>query len=79
MTSHLYRHDTPERRGTSVQTHHVHYDPVCGYLHKFRLDGSQDVEQLDDATVERRSEDLHLLVASVIAVGVLLVIGALTL
>lgn len=68
-----------ERRGISVQTHHIHYDPVSGYIHKFRLDGSQDVEPCDDAAVGSPQENLPLIVGTVIAVGLLMAIGALTL
>jgi hypothetical protein len=40
------KHDSSalERR---IQTHYIYYDPVSGYIHKFRLDGSQEPESGD--------------------------------
>ena len=67
------------KRGTSVQTHHIHYDPVSGYIHKFRLDGSQETEPSDSETVVDRFDNLPLIVATSIAIGLLMLIGALTL
>lgn len=67
------------KRGTSVQTHHIHYDPVSGYIHKFRLDGSQETEPSDGETVVDRFDNLPLIVATSIAIGLLMLIGALTL
>jgi len=54
-----------------VSTDHIHYDPISGYIHKFRLDRSEDVAA--------RTVDLPLFVAGVVAIGLMLVIGAFTL
>lgn len=67
------------KRTTVVQTHHIHYDPVSGYLHKFRLNGSQDAEPPDTATVAHRFDNLPLIVATSIAIGLLMLIGTLAL
>jgi hypothetical protein len=80
--AYIVRHNTSTRgtfgrRGTSMQTHHIHYDPVSGYIHKFRLDGSQDSESLDKSA--ENQPDLPLIVATSVAVGLLLLIGWLTL
>jgi hypothetical protein len=79
MKSDTSTRSTSERRAVSVQTHHIHYDPVSGYIHKFRLDGSQDVEPRDNPAVDSRHENLPLIVGTVIAVGLLIAIGTLTL
>jgi hypothetical protein len=62
-------------------TQHIHYDPVCGYLHKFRLDDSQDVVGSGDPADSKSAPaaDLPLIVAGSIAVALLLIIGILTL
>jgi hypothetical protein len=60
-------------------TDHIHYDPVSGYLHKFRLDGSQDPRASDATSAEERVQNLPLFIAGAIAVGLILVIGVLTL
>lgn len=60
-------------------TDHIHYDPVSGYLHKFRLDGSEDTRAPAEASVEERAANLPLFVAGLIAVGLMLVTGVLTL
>jgi len=60
-------------------TDHIHYDPVSGYIHKFRLDGSQDAHAPDATSAEERATNLPLFIAGVIAVGLMLAIGALTL
>lgn len=54
-----------------VSTDHIHYDPISGYIHKFRLDRSEDREE--------RGVDLPLFVAGLVAIGLMLAIGALTL
>jgi hypothetical protein len=60
-------------------TDHIHYDPVSGYIHKFRLDGSDDTRALDEAAAEERATNLPLFIAGLIAVGLMLAIGVLTL
>lgn len=67
------------KRGPSTSTHYTHYDPVSGYIHKFRLDGSTDAGEREDAGPTQRTAGLPLLVASSIAVCLLLIIGVLTL
>ena len=54
-------------------TDHIHYDPVSGYLHKFRLDGSEDTRAPAETRVEERAANLPLFVAGLIAVGLMLV------
>lgn len=60
-------------------TDHIHYDPISGYIHKFRLDGSEDAREPAAASVEERATNLPLFVAGAIAVGLILIIGVLTL
>lgn len=60
-------------------THHSYYDPVSGYIHKFRLDDSPEAAQSGGAPAVESTVDLPLIVAGSIAVGLLLIIGVLTL
>jgi hypothetical protein len=60
-------------------THHSYYDPVCGYIHKFRLDDSPESAESGDGRVAESAADLPLIIAGSIAVGLLLIIGVLTL
>jgi hypothetical protein len=60
-------------------THHIHYDPISGYIHKFRLDGSQQTPAPDEASADEHAASLPLFVAGAIAIGLMLVIGVLTL
>jgi hypothetical protein len=62
-----------------LSTDHIHYDPVSGYIHKFRLDGSQDTRAPDATSAEERATTLPLFIAGAIAVGLILAIGVLTL
>jgi hypothetical protein len=57
---------------------HIHYDPVSGYLHKFRLEGEDDALELGEVRASDQGPDLSLIVAMWIAVGLLLAIGLLT-
>lgn len=52
---------------------------MSGYIHKFRLDGSQETEPSNSETVVNRFDKLPLIVVTSIAVGLLMLIGALTL
>ena len=58
---------------------HIHYDPVSGYIHKFRLEGEDDARQIEGPRDIERGPDLSLMIAMWVAVGLLLLIGALTL
>lgn len=52
---------------------------VSGYIHKFRLEGEDDAREFDEPRDTDQDPDLSLIVAMWIAVGLLLVIGVLTL
>ena len=58
---------------------HIHYDPVSGYIHKFRLEGEDDAREFDEPRDMDQGSDLSLIIAMWIAAGLLLVIGVLTL
>jgi hypothetical protein len=58
---------------------HIHYDPVSGYIHKFRLEGEDDAREIGEIRDTEQGPDLSLIIAMWIAAGLLVVIGALTL
>lgn len=58
---------------------HIHYDPVSGYIHKFRLDASGDKCATDAESTAERAANRPLFIAGAIAVGLMLAIGMLTL
>ena len=72
-------HPSRKQREGFLQTHYVFYDSISGYIHKFRLEGSQDATPRDDASEVSRRANAPLVVAAWIAASLIVLIGALSL
>ena len=71
---------SPNRqRHVPLQNQYVYYDPISGYLHKFRLEDSPDTRVASEASTADRSINWLFIVVGAIAAGLMAIIGALSL